>query len=241
MFMSYLSHGAPKIDPNKDELIYAHDPATNTNFGVYFEGITNLDKRIFSDELNEYATRTTSDARDPKLIQDSLIAYSQGIDIPEISLKIIDKTTTSYHHIKIPGNADYGSQTTTIRFYDTSTGLLFRFFRNWFLTLRRLNPDDPKRYDSRPSYGLLKCNAIVFIYDITISEITFACGFLGLMPSAIPSNSYSVDVHNRTYVILNQQFTYDKIVIDDHIFNYCYNTLLPMFANHDGVIQWEYK
>ena len=34
MFMSYLSHGAPKIDPNKDELIYAHDPATNTNFGV---------------------------------------------------------------------------------------------------------------------------------------------------------------------------------------------------------------
>jgi len=239
MFLSYLSHGAPKLDPNSDSLVYPHDPAITGYFGVYFEGIRNLDSRIFGEELNSYALRTNSDIRNPKLIEDSLTAYCIGAEIPDINIKVLDVKTVQYFSIGIPSTIEYSGQTSTFRFYDTSTGILIRFFRNWFYALRRPDKYTPKRTNARTSSGFLKCNAILFATDPSLSEITFACGFIGLMPTNLPLSNFNMDVQSRAFTVVTQTFRFDKIVFDDHIYNYAYNTLLPMFMSHDGVIQWQ--
>jgi len=241
MFISYLSHGAPKIDQDSDKLIYAHDPAILGYFGVYFEGIRNLDSRIFDNTVNQYAIETNSDIRNPKLVEDSLMAYCTSVEIPELSLKIIDKQTVQYFSIKIPSTIDYGSQNVTFRFYDTSSGIVSRFIRNWFFALRRPDKHFPKKYVTRQKIQgkmMLKCNAILFATDPSLSEVTFACGFLGLMPTNLPIAQYASDVQTRTFAILSQTFSFDKIVVDDHIYNFAYNKLLPTLASHDGVVQW---
>jgi len=239
MFLSYLSHGAPKLDVNADKLLYPHDPAIAGYFGVYFEGIRNLDSRIFGEELNSYALRTNSDIRNPKLIEDSLTAYCISAEIPDLSIRVLDVKTVQYFSIGIPSVLEYSGQTTTFRFYDTSTGILIRFFRNWFYVLRRPDKFTPKRRVANTHNGFLKCNAILFATDPSLSEITFACGFLGLMPTNLPLSNFNMDVQSRTFTVINQTFRFDRIVFDDHIYNYAYNTLLPMFMNHDGVIQWQ--
>ena len=237
MIVQYLNHGTPYIDTSSDSVLYAHDPAISGFFGVYFEGVTTLDSRIWSSELNTYAQNTIHDIRNPKVVHESLIAYCQSAEVPEITLKTLTLETVQYNHISLPATLDYGGQTTTFRFIDTSLGLLIRFFRNWVFCLRRPDKSFPKKSDRK----LLKCNAILFATDPTFSEVTFACGFLGLMPTNIPTQSYSQDINTKNFITVNQSFKYDKLVIDDHLFDYAYKNLLPLFASHDGVVQWQLR
>ena len=234
----YLLHGAPKLDTQSDRLVFKHDPAVIGYFGVYFEGIRNLDERIFGNEWNTYII-DGSDIRNPRIVEESLTAYCSGAEIPELLLKIINQETVQYFSIKIPSTIEYGDQTCNFRFFDTTTGILIRFFRNWFFCLRRADPNQPAKYTTvRYHTGALKCNAIAFCTDPTFTEVTFACGFIGLMPINLPLNAFTMDVENRTFIVFNQRFAYDRIVIDDHLYNFVKDTIIPLYLQHDEVVQW---
>ena len=235
MIASFLESFSPRFDKKNDRLVYTTDPAVNGYFGFYFEGITSLDSRIFGSELNTYALRTTSDIRTPKVVQEHLISAIHSVEVPDISLKTFTYETVQNFSIQIPVSLDYGSQSASFRFYDTSTGLLFRFFRNWVYACKRPDQLVPTKKD--PS--LLKCNGILFATDSTLTDITFACGFLGLLPTKIPSDAFNQDRTARNIAIITQTFKYDRLVVDDHIFNFARERLLPLFANHDGVLQWQ--
>lgn len=230
----------PKIDKQKDALYYNYDPAVSGSFFVYFEGIASLDNRIWSDSLNQYALQTNHDARNPVLIQDSLCASCISMDVPDLMLKHIPQSTVQYFFIHIPATYDYGSQTLSIRFYDTSTGLLYRFFRNWLYCLRRPSKELPNKA-SENDRTLLKCNAICFVTDHSLVDVTFAFGLLGLMPTGLPTYSSATDITSKSIMILQQTFTFDKFIIDDYLYNYVKDKLLPMFISKSGVIQWQYS
>jgi len=228
----------PKIDKQKDALHYKYDPAVSGSFFVYFEGVSSLDKRLWSSALNQYALQTDHDARNPILIQDSLCACCISMDVPELALKHIPQSTVQYFFIHIPATFDYGSQTLSMRFYDTSTGLLFRFFRNWLYCLRRPSKELTNKV-SENDRTLLKCNAICFVTDHSLVDVTYAFGLLGLMPTGLPTYSSNPDITNKAIMVLQQSFTFDKIVIDDYLYNYAKDRLLPMLLSKSGVVQWE--